>query len=186
MVDALATLSTMVQVNKGQEMTIHPRVAYCQHLSRETTEADSELWYFYIKRYLEKGEYPSENSKRTLRRLAFSFLLSGTMLYKRNTDMMLLQCVDGQKAERIIEEVYGGIFNTHANGHALAHKILWHVKKCVKCHTYANRINISPSALYNLTSPWSFSMWGIDVIGPIEPKASNRHRFILVAIYFTK
>jgi len=30
-------------------------------------------------------------------------------------------------------------------------------------------------------------MWGIDVIGAIEPKASNRHRFILVAIdYFTK
>ncbi|RDY14347.1 Pol polyprotein, partial [Mucuna pruriens] len=30
-------------------------------------------------------------------------------------------------------------------------------------------------------------MWGIDVIGPIEPKASNGHRFILVAIdYFTK
>ena len=28
---------------------------------------------------------------------------------------------------------------------------------------------------------------GIDVIGPIEPKASNGHRFILVAIdYFTK
>jgi len=30
-------------------------------------------------------------------------------------------------------------------------------------------------------------MWGIDVIGRIEPKASNGHRFILVAIdYFTK
>ncbi|RDX72163.1 hypothetical protein CR513_48398, partial [Mucuna pruriens] len=30
-------------------------------------------------------------------------------------------------------------------------------------------------------------MWGIDVIGPIEPKTSNGHRFILVAIdYFTK
>jgi len=30
-------------------------------------------------------------------------------------------------------------------------------------------------------------MWGIDVIGAIEPKASNWHRFILVAIdYFTK
>jgi transposase InsO family protein len=30
-------------------------------------------------------------------------------------------------------------------------------------------------------------MWGIDVIGPINPKASNGHRFILVAIdYFTK
>jgi len=30
-------------------------------------------------------------------------------------------------------------------------------------------------------------MWGIDIIGRIEPKASNGHRFILVAIdYFTK
>ncbi|RDY06768.1 Pol polyprotein, partial [Mucuna pruriens] len=30
-------------------------------------------------------------------------------------------------------------------------------------------------------------MWGLDIIGPIEPKASNEHRFILVAIdYFTK
>ena len=30
-------------------------------------------------------------------------------------------------------------------------------------------------------------MWGMDVIGPITPKSSNGHRFILVAIdYFTK
>jgi len=30
-------------------------------------------------------------------------------------------------------------------------------------------------------------MWGIDVIRPINPKASNGHRFILVAInYFIK
>ncbi|XP_059302317.1 uncharacterized protein LOC132054291 [Lycium ferocissimum] len=36
-------------------------------------------------------------------------------------------------------------------------------------------------------SPWPFAAWGMDVIGPIEPPASNGHRFILVAIdYFTK
>ncbi|XP_055814516.1 uncharacterized protein LOC129884202 [Solanum dulcamara] len=36
-------------------------------------------------------------------------------------------------------------------------------------------------------SPWPFSAWGMDVIGAIEPLASNGHRFILVAIdYFTK
>ncbi|RDY07399.1 Pro-Pol polyprotein, partial [Mucuna pruriens] len=62
-----------------------------------------------------------------------------------------------------------------------------HVWKCVKCQTYANYLNVTPSALHNLNAPWPFSMWGIDVIGPIEPKASNGHRFILVAIdYFTK
>ena len=43
-----------------------------------------------------------------------------------------------------------------------------------------------PTPLNLLTSPWPVSMWGIDMIGMIEPKASNGHRFILVANdYFT-
>ena len=38
-----------------------------------------------------------------------------------------------------------------------------------------------------MTSSWLFSIWGIDVIGKIAPKASNGHEYILVAIdYFTK
>ena len=38
-----------------------------------------------------------------------------------------------------------------------------------------------------MTSPWPFSVWGIDVIETIAPKASNGHENILVAIdYFTK
>ncbi|RDY12601.1 Gypsy retrotransposon integrase-like protein 1, partial [Mucuna pruriens] len=197
MADALATLSAIVQVNEGQEITIHvrqqSRVAYCQYLGQDTADPDPESWYFDIKRYLEKGEYlegASENNKRTLRRLAIGYLLSGTTLYKRNADMMLLRC-----------EVHEGTFGTHANGHALARKIFragyyWtkmesdcyqHVRKCIKCQIHADHINVAPSTLHNMTSPWPFSMWGIDMIGPIEPKASNGHRFILVAIdYFTK
>jgi len=38
-----------------------------------------------------------------------------------------------------------------------------------------------------MISLWPFDMWGLDVIGPLNPKASNGHKFILVAIdYFTK
>ncbi|XP_047256018.1 uncharacterized protein LOC124888773 [Capsicum annuum] len=38
-----------------------------------------------------------------------------------------------------------------------------------------------------MSAPWPFVAWGMDVIGPIDPKASNGHRFILVAIdYFTE
>jgi hypothetical protein len=29
-----------------------------------------------------------------------------------------------------------------------------------------------------MTSPWHFDMWGFDIIGPINPKANNEHRFI--------
>ena len=46
---------------------------------------------------------------------------------------------------------------------------------------------MSPSELHALTSPWPFSVWGIDIIGKISPKSSCGHEFILVAIdYFTK
>jgi len=61
------------------------------------------------------------------------------------------------------------------------------VRRCHKCQVYSDKINAPPAPLFNMVSPWPFAMWGIDVIGPINPKASNGHRFILVAIdYFTK
>ncbi|PKI44056.1 hypothetical protein CRG98_035558, partial [Punica granatum] len=52
---------------------------------------------------------------------------------------------------------------------------------------YADQIKAPPNELRPMTAPWPFSMWGMDVIGPINPKASNGHMFILVVIdYFTK
>ena len=62
-----------------------------------------------------------------------------------------------------------------------------YVKKCHKCQIYADKIHIPPTLLNVISSTWPFFMWGIDMIGMFEPKASNGHRFILVAIdYFTK
>ena len=61
------------------------------------------------------------------------------------------------------------------------------VKKFHKCQIYADKIHVPPTLLNVISSPWPFSMWGIDMIGMIEPKASNDHRFFLVAVdYFTK
>jgi hypothetical protein len=101
----------------------------------------------------------------------------------------------------LMNEVHEGSFGTHSNGHAMAKKMLragyyWmtmesdcckHVRRCHKCQIYADKIHVPPTLLNVLSSPWPFSMWSIDMIGMIEPKASNGHRLILVAIdYFTK
>ncbi|XP_070032115.1 uncharacterized protein [Nicotiana tomentosiformis] len=52
---------------------------------------------------------------------------------------------------------------------------------------HADMIRVPPNELNATGAPWSFAAWGMDIIGPIEPTASNRNRFILVAIdYFTK
>ncbi|XP_049382702.1 uncharacterized protein LOC125851007 [Solanum stenotomum] len=61
------------------------------------------------------------------------------------------------------------------------------VKKCHQCQIHSDLIHSPPSELHLMATPWPFVAWGMDVIGPIEPKASNGHRFILVAIgCFTK
>ena len=127
----------------------------------------------------------SDNDNRTLRRLAVSFFLSGSILYNRNHDMVLLRCVDVREAEQMLVEVHEGSFGTHANRDAMAQKILragyyWltvendccnHVRKCHKCQAFSDNVNAMPVPLNVLAVSWSFSMWGIDVIGAIEPKA---------------
>ena len=100
-----------------------------------------------------------------------------------------------------MEEMHQGICGPHMNGRMLAKKILmigyyWntmetncvdHTKSCHDCQTHSNLNHVPPSELYSMTSPWPFSVWDIDVIGRIAPKASNGHEYILVAIdYFTK
>ena len=61
------------------------------------------------------------------------------------------------------------------------------VQRCSECQMHGDLIHVPPSELHALTSPWSFSVWGIDIIGKISPKSSNGHEYILVAIdCFTK
>ena len=113
----------------------------------------------------------------------------------------MLLCLDELSAEKVINEVHGGQCRPHMSGHILARKImrlgyLWltmeidcckHVRGCHECQIHGNLNHILPSELHYLTTLWPFSVWGIDIIGKITPKASNGHEYILVAIdYFTK
>ena len=129
MADALATLASMFQLTPHGdlpyiEFRCRGKPAHCCLIEEEQ---DGKPWYFDIKRYIENKEYPqeaSDNDKRTLRRLAADFFLSGNILYKRNHDIVLLRCVDTREVEQMLVEVHEGSFGTHANGHAMARKIL--------------------------------------------------------------
>lgn len=206
MADALATLASMFKVKWENEAPLIrilrlDEPAFC---GASDEVQDEKPWYYDIKRYIEKKEYPegaSNLDKKTLRKLSAKFFLSGETLYKRNYDSVLLRCVDKPEADRIMEEIYEGSFGTHSSGHTMSKKILsagyfWltmetdchnYAKKCHKCQIYGDKVHVSPSSLNVMTSPWPLAMWGIYMIGRIEPTASNGHRFILVAIdYFTK
>ncbi|KAK5835495.1 hypothetical protein PVK06_011184 [Gossypium arboreum] len=175
--------------------------AHCFNIEKEP---DGRSWFHDILEYVKNQKYPeqaNENDKRTIRRMAVGFVLDGDILYKRGKNKVLLKCVDAVEARKILEDVHEGICGTHANGFTMAKKIIrlgyyWltmesdcisYARKCHKCQIYGDKIHVAPSPLYVMISPWPFSMWGMDVIGPISPKASNRHWFIFVVIdYFTK
>ncbi|XP_070054562.1 uncharacterized protein [Nicotiana tomentosiformis] len=135
--------------------------AYCNVVEEEI---DSEPWFHDVKEYIKSGLYlvhATNDQKRTIRHLASECFLSGGILYKRISDLGLLRCIDAKQASTIMTEVHSRV--------------------------HGDLIHSPPSELHTMSAPWPFVVWGMDVIGPIEPATSNGHRFILVAInYFTK
>ena len=96
--------------------------------------------------------------------------------------------------DRVMREVHVGVCGPHMGGHMLTCKIMrtsyvWltmeidcckFVQRCLKCQMHEDLIHMPPSELHALTSPWPFSVWGIDFIGKISPKSSSGHEYILV------
>ena len=154
--------------------------------------------------YLGTMTYPevaTTKNKRALRQLATRFVICGETLYRRSVNGMLLLCLDRNSVDRVMRKVHAGVYGPHMGGHMLVRKIMrigyfWltmetdccqFVQRCLECQIHANLIHVSSLELHALTSPWSFSVWGIDIIGKISLKSSSGYEFILVAIdYFTK
>nr|XP_033513774.1 uncharacterized protein LOC117278408 [Nicotiana tomentosiformis] len=159
-----------------QEITCNMWKILANGSSPSSSEPDVQPWYHDIKRFLKTKEYPEQASgdqKRTIRRLASSFFLSGEVLYKRTPDLNLLRCVDAQEAEKIMNEVHSGVCGPHMNGYVLAKKILWtgyywmtmekdcfsFVRKCHQCQIHGDLIHAPPSELHSMSAPWPFVAW---------------------------
>ncbi|XP_015081360.1 uncharacterized protein LOC107024976 [Solanum pennellii] len=127
--DALDTLASMLPYPSNTyidplEVQVRDQHGYCNII---VVEADGEPWYHDIKQFIKAREYPlhaDRDKKRTIRRLANGFLLSGDILYKRTPDLNLLRCVNNQEAETIMNEVHSGVCGPHMNGYVLAKKII--------------------------------------------------------------
>ncbi|XP_015057541.1 uncharacterized protein LOC107003772 [Solanum pennellii] len=169
--DALSTIASMIKHPDTDyidpldiELKEHP--VYYSHVE---AEPDGLPWYFDIKR--------------------------------RTPYLGLLRCVDAVEAVKLIEQIHAGVCGTHMNGLTLDRKILRagyfcmtmendccsFVQKCHRCQVHGDLIRVPPHELNAMSSPRPFVAWRMDVIGPIEPSASNGHKFIFVAVdYFTK
>ncbi|XP_070029797.1 uncharacterized protein [Nicotiana sylvestris] len=119
--DALATLASMLPYPGNAhidplENQIRERHGYCNAIE---AGQNVQPWYHDIKRFLKTQEYPEHatgDQKKTIRRHASGFFLSGEVLYKRTPVLNLLRCVDAEEAGRIMQEVHAGVCGPHMNG----------------------------------------------------------------------
>ncbi|XP_071723484.1 uncharacterized protein [Rutidosis leptorrhynchoides] len=120
-VDALATLSSMLQVTDGLEVEplkieILPRPAYCMVV---TEEPDGKPWYYDIMNYIQKQGFPEGSTpadRKYIMKMASKFFVSGENLYKRSYDSILLRCVGAVEATQIMQEIHEGVCGPHMNG----------------------------------------------------------------------
>jgi hypothetical protein len=60
------------------------------------------------------------------------------------------------------------------------------IRNCNKCQRFANITKQPPEQLTSISSPWLFSQWRVDIVGPL-PQGKGGVRFAVVAVdYFTK
>ena len=181
--DALATLASVIEIPTGvtvQPLLIETRSApaYCC-LIGDIEDQDELPRYHDIYQFLSCDAYSESTSakdRRALRHLATRFFVCGDALYRRSPDGLLLLCLDRAFADRVMREVHAGVCGPHMGGHMLTHKIMrtgyfWltmetdccqFVQRYPKCQMNRDLIHLPPSELHALTSPWPFSIWGID------------------------
>ncbi|XP_058185726.1 uncharacterized protein LOC131302949 [Rhododendron vialii] len=129
--DALATLASMIEIPVGVKLrliVIEQRdTSVYQHVMAIDEPDDGHPWYYDIWRFVEKGEYPIEASKKdkvALQRMAAQYIICGGNLYRRSHCGIHKLCTHGAKTKRVMEEIHEGVCGPHMNGMMLAKKIL--------------------------------------------------------------
>ena len=91
------------------------------------------------------------------------------------------RCLDEDEAKEVVREAHEGICGGHVGYQTLVKQIIragyywktmqqdcYHfVKKCIQCQIHAPSIHAPATYLQSVVSPWPFSMWAFDVVGPI-------------------
>lgn len=149
--------------------------------------------------YLQHGRLPEDQRHRAdIRRRAPKFVYFNDSLYRRSYDGILLRCLSEEEAAQALEEA--GICGAHQSGPKLHSHLkrmgsYWpsmikdamvFARRCPTCQYHADFIHQPPEPLHPTVASWPFEAWGMDVIGPLKPKSSGNHQYILAVHARTK
>ncbi|TYK05004.1 uncharacterized protein E5676_scaffold143G002350 [Cucumis melo var. makuwa] len=173
--DALANLATALMMPDNvalniplcQQWIMPPLLLECQEANITTSHLiNEEDWRQPIIEYLEHGKLPKDSRHKT--------------------------------EIKALEEAHAGVCRVHQSGPKLQFQLrrmgyYWpkmvqdsmdYAKKCEACQYHANFIHQPLEPLHPTVTSWPFEAWGLDLVGPITPKSSAGHSYILAAIYY--
>src|SRR6187455_1611080 len=155
-------------------------------------------WQTPYLQYLRRGELPLDRAEaRRLARCAKSFVLLGDEkeLYHRSPSGILQRCISVAQGQELLQEIHSGACGHHAApqnlvGNAFRQGFYWPtavagatriVRSCQGCQFYARQTHLPTQALQTIPITWSFAVWGLDLVGPLQ-KAPGGFSHLLVAI----
>jgi len=161
-------------------------------------------WYadiIYVLLNLQAPPGLSRTKQRFLKMKSLKFCILDGVLFWKNHEGILLNCLLKDEANKVLDEFHAGDCGGHLYWKSTADKILragfyWptlfsDVKKfvtsCHKCQIFEGKKKLLPLPLKPIFTEKPFQQWGLDFIGEIHPPSSGQHRWILIATdYFTK
>jgi ribonuclease HI len=155
-------------------------------------------WQAPYLEYLLRGELPLDKAEaQRLARRAKSFVLLGDEkdLYHRSPSGILQRCISVAEGQELLQEIHSGACGHHAApralvGNAFRQGFYWPtsvadatriVRSCQGCQFYARQTHLPAQALQTIPITWSFAVWGLDLVGPLQ-KAPGGFLHLLVAI----
>jgi ribonuclease HI len=155
-------------------------------------------WQTPYLEYLLRGELPLDKAKA--RRLAWrakSFVLLGDEkeLYHRSPSGILQRCISVAQGQELLKEIHSGACGHHAAPRALVGNAFRQgfylltavadatriVRSCRGCQFYARQTHLPAQALQTIPITWSFAVWGLDIVGPLQ-KAPGGFTHLLVTV----
>jgi hypothetical protein len=166
----------------------------------ESMEVDASLhvedWQSKYLAWIDRGMLPSDRTEaRRIARKAKSFTIVDGELYKRAASGVLQRCIPIPEGRELIRDIHIGVCGQHAAprtlvGNAFHQGFYWPmavtdasevVRTCEGCQFYARKTNLLAHALQTISITCSFTVWGLDIVGPLR-KAHGGYRHLLVTV----
>ena len=181
--DILARMAAVADPKMPKSTPLEVKISLSIEQNLEVMQIEQRCsWMDPIISCIKDGVLPPDKLRaRKIRAHGSRYTMIDRVLYRREYTLPFLRCLGEDDADYVLKEVHKGICGNHSGARSLAHKVLrqgyfWltmhqdaqkKTRSCGSCQSFTNFSTQPPEKLTFMASPWAFTQWEIDLIGPL-------------------